>query len=77
MKHFIFIDKKKLNKAEKDAGRIFGSMAKMCEEGIYIKGKKINSRQLSRLMGAKKFFDNENYFIQKREVERMKMKKLK
>jgi len=71
--HFIFVDKRKLIKGEANPGAIYGSIKEMVKEGIVINGKVVKYATLFNLLGNEKYFNNEDYYIKKTEVQRSKM----
>jgi len=71
--HFMFVNKKRLIAGESNPGAIYGSIREMVKENIVINNKVIKYATLFNLLGNEKYFNNEDYYIKKTEVQRSKM----
>ena len=72
LKHYIFIDKKRLIAGKKNASKIVGSMKQLLEQDIVLNGTIINYDKLIKLLGKEKYYNDENYYIKRTEIERKK-----
>ena len=74
-KHYIFIDKKRLMAGKVTPSKIIGSMRKLLDEQIVVNNKIVTYDVLIKLLGKEKYFNNDDYYIKRTEIERKKRKK--
>lgn len=73
-RHYVFIDKRKLIAEQDNPGKIIGSIKELVRQNILINGKIINYDSLYKLLGKKKYYNDENYYIKRAVIERSKHK---
>ena len=74
IRHYIFIDKKRLIAGQKNASKIIGSIKELVRQNILINDKIINYDSLCKLLGEKKYYNDSNYYIRRTIIERSKHK---